>query len=285
MLMIRDPRKTWIQPIETAAARRGVPTKVIHNESDLVDDGLLFIRPHAHPGVLKQDQALYDRTTKRIQDHLQVRYYEDKRGQYSEWCEWMPMTWVTEDVELALLWAETLPLPIVSKADVGASSYNVRVFFERADLVSHVREIFLGEGVRVKHCDSQGTESMQRGYVLLQEFIEHDTTYRVNRVGDEYAIWLRHNYPDRPVAMTGNTDFVRELTPELESLLEFSAEFTESHSRWICLDILKHGDKWKLLETSLCWPWPGVDGSLWFPSGREWAAQFDIMMEYWADQL
>lgn len=283
-LQIRDPRITWIEPIQEACEQRGIRTHVIESANDVTDEDLLFLRPHADPSVMSIDKAIYSLAPACIQDWRQVMWYDDKRAQVEEWKDWMPETFVTTEYEEARAYVESCPLPIVSKADVGASSRNVRVIDSRRALIAHVDKLWHG-GIVVEHCDSQGTKSRQKGYVLLQRFIPHDTTYRVNLIGSDRAIFLRHNYPDKPVAQTGNTDPVTDLTPELESLLEYSDRFLAvAETRFCAIDVLKDGDGWKLLETSLCWPWPGVgDGATFFPSGRKWCDMWDVMLDAWAD--
>lgn len=281
-LLIRDPRQTWIDPLIDAADRRKIETGIIESPKDIGPDDICFIRPHANPLTLPYDQELYRQMTKPIQDWRQVMFYEYKRAQVLEWRDWMPDTWMFSNIEDALLFADRHDdYPLVSKADVGASSENVRIIDSRERLQEHIMQIFYGGGIKVQHCSSDGAWSMQRDYMLLQRFIPHDTTYRVNRIGNEYAIFLRHNYPDRPVAQTGNTDVVCELTPELEDLLAYSERFTDqAKTHWVCLDILRDGDNWVLLETSLCWPWPGVgDGSLFWPSKRPWCDMWELLLD------
>ena len=70
-----------------------------------------------------------------------------------------------------------------------------------------------------------------------------------------------------------------ELTPELESLLEYSDRFfAVAGTKWCALDILKDGDEWKLLETSLAWPWPSPgrcnDGTIFRSGGKKWIQIF-----------
>ena len=124
---------------------------------------------------------------------------------------------------------------------------------------------------------------MQKGYLLLQRFIPHKVTYRVNAIGNARAIFFRYCYPDRPAAQTGNVEPCDVLNDEMDSLLEWSDRFfTSAKTKWCALDVLKDGDKWVLLETSLAWPWPSPgrcnEGPI-FRSGHRWIGMFDVLMD------
>jgi glutathione synthase/RimK-type ligase-like ATP-grasp enzyme len=155
--------------------------------------------------------------------------------------------------------------PLVSKADVGASSVNVRILYTRDEAQRHIAKLF-GDGIFVHH-GANCPQTKQKGYALLQQFIPHTITYRVNIIGNVRAVFFRRNYPDKPVAQTGNTIAAYEMTAELESLLEY-ADRLAAHigTKWCALDILKDGNDWKFLESSLAWPWaadsmPGVSSA------------------------
>jgi hypothetical protein len=169
----------------------------------------------------------------------------------------------------------------VSKADVGASSVNVRILKSSAEAEVHIRKLF-GHGVEVKHC-AGGAKSYQKGYALLQRFIPHDITWRVNAIGNGRAIFKRYCYPDKPVAQTGNVEPVMQMTREVESLLEYAdLFFAYADTRWCALDILKDGEQWKILETSLAWPWPSpgkCNEAPIFRTGRRWSDMFGAMFQ------
>jgi glutathione synthase/RimK-type ligase-like ATP-grasp enzyme len=216
-----------------------------------------------------------------IQDVDQVMLYEDKSGQFAKWGDWMPDTWRFTNEADALAFAETAELPIISKADVGASSKNVRVITHRDQLVRHIQLAF-STGIDVHHC-AGGFKSLQVGYVLLQRFVQHDITWRVNAIGRGRAIFKRYNYPDKPLAQTGNVEPVMRKTKEINSLLRFADRFFEhGGTQWCAVDILKDGDEWKILETSLAWPWPSpgqCNEAPIFRTGRVWSGMFEAMFD------
>jgi hypothetical protein len=278
---ILDEREVWHRAAIEAAARAGHIGKRIFRGHQ-AGDGIGFIRCHAVPEILQrnhQDFVLMDERCQMIQDADQVMLYEDKSGQFEKWGDWMPETGRFTDAASALEFANSLDLPIISKADVGASSKNVRVLTHRDQVDRHI-ELAFGSGIEVHHC-AGGFKSMQKGYVLLQRFVPHDVTWRVNAIGNGRAIFKRYNYRDKPVAQTGNVEPVMQITDEIDTLLQYANAFFEhAGTRWCAVDILRDGNKWKILETSLAWPWPSpgqcnlapIFGTRWV-----WAQMFDAM--------
>ena len=280
---ILDEREVWHRTAIQAAARHGYEGRRIFR-GDEATGGVGFIRCHAKPDALRLNHGDFDVMSKRclmIQDRDQVRLYEDKSGQFAKWGDWMPDTWLITDREAALAFVESADYPLVSKANEGASSVNVRVLRSKHEAIAHVGQLF-GAGVSVHHC-AGGAKSMQRGYALLQRFIPHRITWRVNAIGNGRAVFMRYCYPDRPVAQSGNVEPAMEMTPEVESLLEYADRFFEyAGTRWCAVDILKDGAEWKILETSLAWPWPSpgkCNEAPIFRTTRRWLGMFDAMFD------
>jgi hypothetical protein len=289
LIQVLDPREKWVAPVLLAADSRGWSAKRIYEAADAAPGyALLFV--HAHPEILRHDRALARELASRgdvtlITDLTQTQVYEDKRAQTRLWADWMPTTWIFNDLDEAL--STSLPFPLISKADVGASSYNVRILKDRAELERHLREIF-GAGVPVEHCDSKGTRSLQRGYAILQEFVPHQVTYRVNAIGRQRAAFYRYCFADRPMAQTGNVEPARVMTDDLASLFAWSDRFfAHAGTQWCALDALRHPTRgWVLLETSLRWPWPSPGAcnqeGRFFLDGREtrrWIEMFQILFD------
>lgn len=281
---ILDERHVWHQAAITAAKNRGIEAKRIFKGEEVNSEGIGFIRPHADPVALQRNQRDYDLMAYRlnmIQDEAQVRVYENKSRQFERWGKWMPQTWRFTDVVESIAFLQMASYPLVSKADVGASSVNVRILGNELVASQHVRQLF-SDGVWVDHCGGRA-KSLQRGYVLLQRFIPHTVTWRVNAVGNARAVFKRYCYKDKPVAQTGNVDPVMEMTPEIESLLEYSNRFFEqAGTKWCAIDVLREGDAWRLLETSLAWPWPSpgeCNQGPFFGSKRRWIEMFDVMFD------
>jgi biotin carboxylase len=284
-LFVLDEREIWHKAIIEAATNHGYEAKRIFYGWEANESGVGFIRPHADPIRLvanKDDYTLMLLKLKMIQDWPQMEVYEDKSAQFWRWGEWMPPTWRFERLEEARGFLKTAQYPIVSKADVGASSVNVRILKDLRQADEHVRQIFT-VGIPVNHCADTKTRGRQKDYVLFQQFIPHAVTWRVNAIGRTRAVFKRYCYKDKPVAQTGNVEPVMEMTEEIESLLEYSNKFfATAGTQWCAIDILKHGSQWKLLESSLAWPWPSpgrcMEAPL-FGSNRKWAEMFEVMMD------
>jgi hypothetical protein len=280
-----DEREVWHAPMFKVARARGYEARRVFRGEECEGPGFGFIRCHAEPKALKRNQNDWDVMSSRltmIQDETQVRVYENKTAQFERWAGWMPPTWRFTSGDLAMQFLETAEYPLVSKADVGASSVNVRILHTKEQAQRHIHQLFTS-GVAVNHC-SGGAISVQRGYALLQQFIPHTITWRVNAIGNVRAIFKRYCYPDKPVAQTGNVEPVMDLDDETESLLDFSDRFFEHAStKWCALDILKDGDSWRLLETSLAWPWPSPgkcnDAPLFRSKDLRWRQIWECMFD------
>lgn len=286
---ILDTRETWFGPAIETAKRRGYEGQRIFR-GDVIGPGIGFIRPHADPVELQKNRNDFDLMASQltmIQDRTQVRVYESKSAQFNLWRDWMPDTWRFESEAEAMTFAETAELPIVSKADVGASSINVRIIRDRQQLVEHVGQIF-GRGVDVNHCaggpGGRLVKTLQKGYAILQRFIPHQITWRVNAIGNSRAIFKRYCYPDRQVAQTGNVEPVMRLDAETESLLEFADRwFAHAGTKWCAIDVLKDGDRWRFIECSCAWPWPSPgacnEAPLFRSRNRQWKALWECMFD------
>jgi hypothetical protein len=281
-----DEREVWHEAACAAARKAGYTASRIFNGEEAKEPGVGFIRPHADWRQLPQNRIDYAQMKAAgltmIQDDAQVELYEDKSGQFDRWAEWMPETWFFMDEGAAQTFLAGAEFPLVSKADVGASSVNVRILYTLEEAQRHIAKLF-SDGIWVHH-GANCPQTKQKGYALLQRFIPHKTTYRVNAIGDARAIFFRYCYPDKPVAQTGNVDPAFEMTPELESLLEFSDRFfAHAKTKWCALDVLKDGNEWKLLETSLAWPWPSPGecnrGTIFRSGGKKWIEMFDVMFD------
>lgn len=279
-----DPYETWGDAAVAVAKSRGWEATRVSRGRETLRDGYGFIRLSMEPKILAINRNDYDvmRTggLKMIQDQAQIDVYENKSAQFERWSHWMPETWRFTRLDAARDFLRTAQFPIVSKADSGASSVNVRILKDRNEADAHVRECFSPNGIALQR------GYVQRGYVLLQRCIPHKITYRVNILGNARAVFFRYCYPDRMVAQTGNVEPAMQMTPELESLLEFAGRVSEDiGTKWCALDILKDGDSgWRLLETSEGWPWPSPgtcnEGTIFRNTRpRKWIEMFEVMFD------
>lgn len=276
-----DPYAKWGDAVVATGNGRGWQCRRISRGEHVERGGYGFIRLSMEPLDLelnRKDYAVMSKRLTMIQDPTQIAVYENKSAQFARWADWMPDTWRITDKDQAMSFAASAEYPLVSKADTGASSRNVRILKDRTAAEQHIAEVF-GRGVTIDR------GRIQRGYVLLQRFIPHEITYRVNALGDCRAVFFRRCYPDKPVAQTGNVDPAFEMTPELESLLDFSDRFfAHAQTKWCAIDILKDGDSWKLLETSEGWPWPSPgrcnEGTIFRSSRpRKWGEMMEVLFD------
>jgi hypothetical protein len=254
--------KCGIEVVEAARAR-GHKANLFKTAENLRGlDGYVFVRPAQWEPRISFDKKEIEKIRtlrapgefKFIQDELQIDVYEDKNAQTFAFKDWMPDTWVYFTKEDALDAVGRMDYPIISKASVGSASHNVRLLKDIGAAVAEI-ELAFGEGIPVQA--GAGNNAKQRGYVLWQEFIHTNRTWRVTRVGDQFHVYLRWNHDDKPFAAPSR---VKPTTPvpmceDVESLLEFAKEFTHlAGTKWVALDILRgEHTGWKLIETSLAW--------------------------------
>lgn len=292
---ILDERGKWFGPAIAAAERRGYDAKRIFRGTGATGrSGLGFIRPTADPRLLHlnhRDDAAMRTCLTMVQDRAQVEAYDNKSEQFRRWGRFMPKTWRFTDVDGAMAFLDEIDCPdrLVSKADEGASSVNVRILDTRGAQRQHVREIF-GRGIPVDHCFGESSvRTRQTDYVLFQEFIPHTVTWRVNRIGNHFAVFKRYCYPDRNVAQTGNVEPVMSFAELPNHLVWFMTELTSVlKTKWVALDLLCAPDQggtfgWYLLETSLAWPWPSPgtcdDAPFFGRTEYRWRDMWDLMFD------
>lgn len=286
-LHVHDPRGFWQGRLAETCSNRGWSMSLV-KASNPLDGGYGFIRPHSHPDRLRQDREIAAQMSARltmVQDAAQIATYDDKRAQIARWSRWMPETWVFEQKAEAQAFVEDANYPLVSKADVGASSVNVRLLQDKAAAVEHI-DVLFGSGIVVDHGSSPHPHlSVQRDYVILQPFIPHEITYRVNIVGNDRAAFFRrcHARENHPFAQTGNVEPAYGMTADLEPLIAFAdAVADDIETRWCALDILKDGEQFRLLETSLAWPWPSpgdCNNGRFLRGGRKWIELMDVLLD------
>jgi hypothetical protein len=252
--------KCGIEVVEAARAR-GHKANLFKTAENLRGlDGYVFVRPAQWEPRISFDKKEIEKIRtlpgpfKFIQDELQIDLYEDKNAQTFAFHGDMPLTAVHYDKDSAIASASYLPYPIISKASVGSASNNVRLLKDAAAAIAEVEQAF-GAGIPVSA--GAGNGARQKDYVLWQEFIPADCTWRVTRVGNHFHVYKRWNYDDKPFAAPSK---VKPTTPVpfLEcpvSLLKFAKQFTDAaQTKWVALDILQRGpNDWVLLETSLAW--------------------------------
>lgn len=217
-----------------------------------------FTRLHQYLPRLTAERELALHLGRRIplvQDAVQIQVYEDKIAQAGLWGKWMPHTTVAFSRGQAEFDADLRDYPFISKSQQGSASHNVRLIQTRDAAQREIDAVFGGEGLFVK---AGPLAPRQKGYVLWQDFIPHEVTWRVAVAGRFLHVYKRRNYADRPMAAPSKvvpTQPIASVDAEIESLCEFSrAFFAHAGTKWCAIDVLKTLDgQWRLLETSLAW--------------------------------
>ncbi len=93
-----------------------------------------------------------------------------------------PRTWVFFDRDEALQFADSAPLPLVSKTNTGASGSGVSVLHSRRQVRKQIHTSF-GRGILPR---GQGRTERQRGFAYLQEYLPEANEWRMVRIGDSF---------------------------------------------------------------------------------------------------
>jgi len=274
---------TWHDALLLEAEARGFNVKRVHHARHITEPGYFFARlPMRQPELTAQRDKVRGimslREVRSIQDEQQITVYENKLAQTALFSKWMPTTHALMTTDDALGALDMMTFPFISKSAVGASSQNVRLIETREQAFEEVRLAFKTRGIPT----SRGFKP-QRGYLIWQRFIPHEVTYRVNIIGRQFAIFKRFCYGNRPMAQTGNVEPVMELTPQYVSLIQFAEHIAKViGTKWCAFDILESPDGWKLLETSIGWPWPSpgdCNKGAFFFSTHKWAGMFKVLLD------
>lgn len=182
----------------------------------------------------------------------EVFIYENKRFLAS----WLaanriphPRTWVSYHQKEALELINTCNFPLVAKTNIGASGSGVTILKQRQEGLRYVEDVFSGKGAAQRtgpnlkkgrllqrgikylfnpskiagklHVYKLRYDSIQKGFVIFQQYIPHDYEWRVVRIGhsffahkklvkDEKASGsLLKGYDNPPLALF---DFVKGIT-------------------------------------------------------------------------
>lgn len=251
--------QNWGRHLHEVARKRGIDARLF-SRADEVEEGdkyYAFFHLRQHPPELAADKEIVytiaDRVTL-VPDLTQLRVYENKIAQALTFGEWMPRTWFVDDLEKARALAESIELPIISKAAEGSNSLNVRFIRTREALQKEVEAAF-GAGIPI----SLGRQ--QSGYVLWQEFLaNNDGDYRVTCVGSHRIMWKRFNRSEaEPFASgSGKIEYLHKgLNDEQrECLATANAFFDAVGTKWCALDMKRDASgAWKVLESTTAWPW------------------------------
>lgn len=291
MLNIFSTGHEWNNELLKAAVARGFPVRSTGAVS-MLKPGSIFYIPRQFPGrdcVADKQFALrqmpVDPTYQWIADRTQIQCYESKIWQTELFSNWMPETKLFTWYSDAVAYLEGLPrdaFPIVSKSSVGSASSNVRLLNGRFQAREELDQVFARGGLPIRQ--GPGPSALQKDYVIWQEFVPHEFTWRVTVVGSKFHVYKRFNFDDRPMAAPSKVKPTEPaaMSPEVESLLVWSAQFFhEASTKWCAIDVLKSCGRWKLLETSLAWA-RGNDAAgnaRFYGTKRSLNTQFELLLD------
>lgn len=208
----------------------------------------------------------------------ELRIYENKRY-FSYWLKAQdlphPKTCVFYHKEEALAFGVSCRLPIVAKINIGASGSGVRIIRDRKSFTSYV-DLAFGRGLTTKtgpNFKKAGkirrllrklthprelferinyykavSNDKQRGFVIFQDYIEHDFEWRVVRIGDSYFAHKKLKVGD----MASGTLLKNYDNPPLD-LLDFVKGLTDEHGfRSVAVDLFATSEQGYLVNEIQC---------------------------------
>jgi len=163
-----------------------------------------------------------------------------------------PNTSVFYDFDEAYEYISNVELPIVAKTSIGAAGCGVKILHNLSEAKIYLRTAFKGNGIRKRFGPNRVTgnpkkwiskaiiypgmlkkkwkqyieryKDSQRGYVILQEFIEHDFEWRVARIGESYFAYKKMRVNEKA---SGAKNIVFE-NPPLD-ILEFVRKISDEN--------------------------------------------------------
>ncbi|MBN1472265.1 MAG: hypothetical protein JW925_10830 [Syntrophaceae bacterium] len=186
-----------------------------------------------------------------------------------------PKTFVFYDQNEALYFAKSAKLPIVGKMNIGASGKGVVVFRDRNKLIEYISRSFK-DGLRqewgpnlkmggyknriIKILNDPGRiikkikiyqknyNAIQKGFVILQEFIDHDYEWRVVRIGDSYFGHQKVKQGDKASGTKG-IDYIAPPEELLDFVENICAKFNFNS---MAIDLFEDGKGGYLINEMQC---------------------------------
>lgn len=195
---------------------------------------MFLLRP---PGISEKYKSIYDERVYHIERLLgrpvfpsffECFIYENKRclAQFLQLKSIAhPKTWVVCDYPEALDLVRNVKLPVVAKTSIGAASSGVKIFKQRDSLHKYIKVAFKGRGIRKRFGPNKQVgnpqswlkkaisdpeflkrrliqylraySETQKGYVILQEYIQHDFEWRVVKIGESFFAYKKYKVGDK----------------------------------------------------------------------------------------
>jgi len=275
MLWCYDDEGVWGRHLYEAARNRKMPARMFTSPYE-PNEGYVFAHMHHHPNVRARDKAVMAHLALNpgltlIPDYRSSVVYDDKIEQCRHFAKWMPRTFVSRTASEARIVLGQMRYPFMSKSFDGAGSHNVRLIVDEDAARNEIRLAFGGDGIKCRY------NQMQQDYLLWQEFIPgNDHDIRAIIIGEQVMLLRRDNRDDRPMASgSGRTIPItyKNLDAHYCSALDFSRRFFKENSlKWCGIDLVAHGDRWYVLETTVGWTMPVYNDCTFFGPGDVYAS-------------
>lgn len=223
---------------------------------------LCLLRP---PGLFETYKAIYDEKLFHIANTLKIPcfpsffenyIYENKKSLAAFLIAAKiphPRTWVIGHKAEAIRFIEQSDYPIVAKTSIGAASSGVTILRNAETASKYIYKAFSGRGIikrvgpnrQVGNTQSwirkaisdpdylkkklnqyyRSWADTQKGFVIFQEYIEHDFEWRIVRIGESYFAYKKYKVGDK-ASGAKNLGYVN---PPLD-LLSWIKEISEKHN-------------------------------------------------------
>jgi len=291
MLYAHNDKAGWGVDFISAARELKIDAVTFDDHRDVPVGSKVFIRmsqqPHEWDLCNRIVGDLRAKDCQTLPSGYEIDTYDDKLAQFDVLSNYMPKTGHFVDKEDAFNFAATLRFPIISKAKGGASSANIRLLNNMAELECEIKQIFDQDGFPI----SYGRK--QKGYILLQEFIAgNDCDYRIIINGRFAYGLIRGVRDDKPFASgSGRNQPITDWSGRSGLALAFCDHIHRDvlNADWLAYDVVfDSDDKPYLLETSCAWKKEGYydcpalmsDGSdVWIPSEYTGRNMFKFAVE------
>jgi hypothetical protein len=209
---------------------------------------------------------------------VEIYLYENKRL-LSYWLEMNgiphPSTWVLYDYLEAKRFITSSGFPVVAKTNIGASGSGVTILRSVNQAEAYLYRTFRGKGSPqrtgpnfekgdmlsrglhyVKHPGDIGkkltvyrtrAESLQKGFVLFQEYIQHEFEWRVVRIGDSFFAHKKVKLKDK-----ASGTLLKTYDNPPPGVLEFVRDITNRHKMYSQAVDLFESDRGYLVNELQC---------------------------------
>lgn len=253
----------WVKACEKKNINYSVIEIIRNNWLDKIKENEYDIYLACPPGREELFKKLYDERIYIIDKILgrfvypsfnEISLHENKRY-LSYWLKSNkishPKTHVFYDIEEAKQFAKMANLPVVGKMNIGASGKGVKVIRDRTELKKYI-EVAFSRGLRQDWGPNlkmgglkkritnilkspkriirkiviykKNYKALQKGFVILQEYVEHDYEWRVVKIGESYFGHQKVKQGDKASGTKG----INYVSPS-DELLNFVREICEKN--------------------------------------------------------